>query len=456
MQKDVNRKQDMPERRRVAQVTETFEEALTGASSFGIQPGLVVMERLMAELGNPQEKLPVIHVAGTNGKGSVSAMLESIFRHAGYKTGLYTSPHLISYGERFKINGKSAAEDQLLSILLKVKKSAEKVATELGRGPTEFEILTAMAFLYFLQEKVDVLILEVGLGGRLDATNIITRPLATVITNISFDHENFLGNTLEAIAFEKAGIIKPGVSLISAVREEEIQNVIKKVFMEKQNKAREEKGRIYWVQETCRWQVLKEELFTQELRLSTVSHIYQDLILPLAGVHQCINLATAVLTAEILKPFFYKLDEEAVFAGVKNVRWPCRIEPVSSNPAIVLDGAHNPAGMETLALWLQKHKESFRQVILVMGMLKDKNRRETAKKLEALVDRIIITRPPSYRALEWEKLAGEFSGSKQDRIQLIEDNLEALRAAQRIAETDDLILVTGSLYLVGALRRYFE
>lgn len=448
--------QGIPKGSMAAQLTETFEETLKRVSSFGIQPGLEVIGHLMAALGDPQKQLPVIHVAGTNGKGSVCAMLEAIFRAAGYKTGLYTSPHLISYGERFRISGQSADQACLESLLAKVIPAAQQVKAELDCGPTEFEILTAMAFLYFYQEKVDILILETGLGGRLDATNLVERPLMTVITNVTKDHENFLGNTVEAIAGEKAGIIKPGADLVCAALDPRAQAVIGKTFAARQTGCDQRPGQLHWVWQECSWQILEERLTGQRVALATPKETFDELELPLAGEHQCANLAAAVLSAQLLEPAFPLVDGAAIARGVGQVLWPCRLEQVGQDPVIILDGAHNPDGMQKLARWLQKHRQSFPKVILVMGMLKDKDRRQAAQKLESLVDRIIITRPPSERALDWEEMAKEFSHIEPQKITLMEDGAQALQLARGMADPQDLILVTGSLYLVGSLRAFFE
>lgn len=429
----------------------TFEEALSQASSFGIRPGLETMQALMECLGNPQDRLPVVHVAGTNGKGSVCAMLESVFRAAGCRTGLYTSPHLLEYGERFRINGENAGEAQLELLLEQVLRAADQVETKLGRRPTEFELLTAMGFLYFEQEKVDVLILEVGLGGRLDATNLVGQTLLTIITNVTMDHENFLGNDIRRIAAEKAGIIKPGVSLVCAAEDPVVKRVILEQFetMQKQD----EGARLHWVQKECRWQILRQGMLDQQVALQTPAHRYESIQLPLIGPHQCINLATAVLALELLLRPYPQLGPAAVEEGISRVSWPGRLEVVRQQPLVILDGAHNPDGMRRLAQWLTGMRPSFRRVLLVIGMLADKDRQSAASQLEALVDRIFITRPPSDRAVQWEAMGDAFRHTCPDRISSIEDCHEALAAALREAGPRDLVLAAGSLYLIGALKR---
>lgn len=429
----------------------TFEEALSQASSFGIRPGLETMQALMACLDNPQDRLQVVHVAGTNGKGSVCAMLESVFRAAGFKTGLYTSPHLLEYGERFRINGENAGEGQLLLLLERVLSAADQVEAKLGWRPTEFELLTAMGFLYFEQEKVDVLILEVGLGGRLDATNLVRQPLLTVITNVTMDHENFLGNDIRGIAGEKAGIIKPGVSLVCAAEDPVVQGVVREQFDAMQNQ--DDGAQLHWVQGECRWQPLSQGLLNQQVSLQTPFHCYEKIELPLIGPHQCINLATAVRALELLQRRFPQLGPAAVENGIPHVSWPGRLEVVCKSPLVILDGAHNPDGMRRLAQWLAGIRPSFDRVLLVIGMLADKDRQSAAAQLETLVDRIFITRPPSDRAVRWEDMGTVFRQTDPNRITYIEACNQALAAAVQEAGPRDLVLAAGSLYLIGALKR---
>jgi len=438
----------------------TFEEALSQASSFGIRPGLETMRALMAALGDPQERLPVVHVAGTNGKGSVCALLEAVFRAAGYKTGLYTSPHLATYGERFRLNGGNATEACLWELLGQVRTASDKVEAQLGWRPTEFELLTAMGFIYFAQAQVDILILEVGMGGRLDATNLLDRPLLTVITNVSMDHENFLGNEIKGIAGEKAGIIKQGVSLVSAAEDPQVQQTICTCFNLIQRDAaivstKLLAAKLHWVQEECHWQVLSQSLLLQQVRLQTPVHCYENLELPLIGAHQCINLATAIRGLELLQAEYPRLVPAALEAGISQVRWPGRLEMVSRQPLVILDGAHNPDGMKRLAQWLGGVRSAFERVLLVMGMLADKDRQNAAAQLEPLIDRLYITRPPSDRATQWEAMAAAFPKIKEAHITCIEDGAAALAAAMAAAGPHDLVLVTGSLYLVGMLRKEF-
>jgi len=435
----------------------TFEEALSQASSFGIRPGLETMRALMDELGNPQERLPIVHVAGTNGKGSVCALLESVFRAAGYKTGLYTSPHLVEYGERFRINGHAAAESVLWALLAKIQAAADRVETKLGWRPTEFELLTAMGFLYFQEEGVDILVLEVGMGGKLDATNLAAKPLLTVITNVSMDHENFLGNDIRSIAGEKAGIIKKGVSLVSAAEDPVVQQTVLDRFEEVQgafDQGPEKDGpaRLHWVLQECRWQVISQSVLQQTVKLQTPVYCYERLSLPLIGPHQCINLATAVRALELLQEAYPNLGPAAVENGVGRVSWPGRLEVVCRKPLVILDGAHNPDGMKRLAQWLQGVRPAFRRVILVIGMLADKDRQTAAAQLEPLVDRLFITKPPSYRAVQWEAMGDAFHQIKPADKAYIEDNWIALKAAMDEAELEDLVLVAGSLYLIGSLK----
>jgi dihydrofolate synthase/folylpolyglutamate synthase len=474
-------------------VGEPFGAALDRVSAHGIEPGLAVTAELLRQLGNPQTNQRIIHIAGTNGKGSVSAMLERCLREAGYKTGLYTSPHIIRYNERFRLGGRLATDGELLTLLATATAAAERVERALGKRPTQFEMLTAMAFLWLSQEKAEVAILETGMGGRFDATNIITRPLLTIITNVSLDHEQFLGDTIPAIAREKAGIIKAGAPLVCAAGDPAAMAIIKATFAAAQAaavgasaggaspdeassggaslgdaspggvrpneassggvnpRAAGPAPLLASVWEECSWTTTSLGLDGQIVNLSTPGDTYPDLSLPLAGQHQCVNLACVVRAWEILSPVLPGLGREALYRGVAAVRWPCRLEKVQEDPAVVLDGSHNPDGIRHLALWLSENRAAYQKVILVMGMVADKDRLAAAGYLDGLVSQVIITKPLSDRAGDWRALAEGFRVSGQ--AEYIEDCLAALDVAMGRAVKGDLVLCTGSFYLVGELRQ---
>lgn len=426
---------------------ERFEEALSRVSSFSIEPGLQTIFTLLELLGQPHETLKAIHITGTNGKGSVSAMLSSIFNCAGYRVGTYTSPHLVSYGERFQLNGHSACWPVLWRLFYQVQEAAQKAKQRLGHPPTIFEILTAMAFLYFSQMELDILVLEVGMGGRYDATNVLNQPLATVITNISLDHMDYLGSGLEDIAYEKTGIIKHGAPLFSGETNSDLKRSIEATF-----RLKNPQDRVQWTDERCFWTFKKAPPFKQVITLTTPLREYAFMELGLLGYHQASNGALAVLVAESLEALYPKVTKERIEEGLSKVVWPGRMEIIQHRPMIIMDGAHNPAGMKSLSLWLQKNRALYGKVHLMMGMLQDKDRREAALTMVELVDTVWITRPPSTRAGDWSSLSDYFIGEGKSEVRLIEDPWSCFKKVQAGAKTDDLILITGSLYLIGWLK----
>lgn len=435
-----------------------FEQSISELAAVGIKPGMEVIFELLRQLGDPQKDLQVIHVAGTNGKGSVCAMLERCLREAGFRTGLFTSPHMLYYNERFRVNGEMIDDDQLMILLGDVKEAVERTEASIGQRPKEFEILTAMSFLWFYRQKVEILVLETGMGGRYDATNVFSHPLLSIITSISMDHEAYLGNTLALIAGEKAGIIKAGSSLVTSCDEASAMEVIDQEFRTLQ--AGNSAARIIRVAQDCRWASRSLGMTGQEIDLETPAHTYKALHLPKPGEYQCSNLACVVSAWELLggenSPLAYgkeRLTEAVLREGLASVRWPCRLELVQENPSVVLDGSHNPDGIRQLAVWLAQARESYDQVILVMGMLEDKDRLSAARELDGMASRLIITKPLSARAGQWQDLAKGFQSLSESNTEFIEDCHEAVKRAIALAGDKDLVLCTGSLYLVGELRR---
>ncbi|MEA4893015.1 MAG: folylpolyglutamate synthase/dihydrofolate synthase family protein [Peptococcaceae bacterium] len=427
-----------------------FEETLARVSSFGIKPGLLVIRALLEELGNPQAGLKAIHITGTNGKGSVSAMLESVLRRSGYRTGLFTSPHLISYRERFRVNGQMAEYGVLLELLAETAAAARQVAEKTGSRPTEFELLTAVGFLYFRRMQTQVLILEVGMGGRYDSTNVIPDPLLTIITNVTLDHENFLGHSVKEIAWEKAGIIKEGVPLIWAGKDAGALAVIEEVRQQAKG------GPICDAAKECVWQSRPLGLLGQEIDIVTPEGTYPAVRLPLNGPYQGVNLAAVLRALEVLRPKLPGISRESIYRGLAAVRWPCRLELVQQLPAVILDGSHNPDGIRWLAQWLKEQKPAFDRVILVMGMVADKDRLTAARYLDGLAESVIITKPLSSRAGSWEELARGFQQNAGTGVLLEEDCHKALERALGQANPKDLVLCTGSFYLVGELRKNWK
>ncbi|MCL1848741.1 MAG: bifunctional folylpolyglutamate synthase/dihydrofolate synthase [Clostridiales bacterium] len=438
-----------------------FEEAIGEVAAVGVKPGMEVIRELLKQLGNPHKKIPIIHVAGTNGKGSVCAMLERCLREAGFRTGLYTSPHMMTYHERFLVDGEMISHDALMALLKDVEVAVEDTKEALGQNPREFEILTAMGFLWFYRKRVDVLILETGLGGRFDATNVSDQPLLSIITSISKDHEVFLGDTLAMIAKEKAGIIKKGSSLVTSCSAPEAVEVIKQEFRDIQKG--EDGPELFLVSDCCKWSTKSLGLAGQEVDLETPGNAYKALFLPLPGQYQCENLADVALAWEYLagerSPLASgreQLTEEALRSGLASVFWPCRLELVQEKPTVVLDGSHNPDGILKSAQWLETERGGYSQVILVMGMLEDKDRISATSALDGLVSRVIITKPLSERAGQWQDLAKGFKSIPQEGVEFVEDCHEAVKKAIDIAGENDLVLCTGSFYLVGELRKNWK
>ena len=441
-------------------------EKLSAMTRFGINLGLQRINSLLGQFAHPEERVPIIHIGGTNGKGSTLAMLSSILREAGYRVGTYTSPHLVTYRERFMINGEMIPAAQLAELLAEILAVAGKVQQETGESPTEFEVLTALAFLYFAREKVDVALIEVGLGGDIDSTNVVKKPLLSIITNVSLEHTAYLGTTLTEIAGHKSGIIKKGAPVLTASNEEEVLRVLRE-------RAKVCEAPLEEIFTACRWTAqetgtVQETIFSAE----TPRAQYRELILPFWGEHQLMNAVLAIRAAEVLREQGWSIGEENIRRGLAQAKWPGRLELVGTNPLIVLDGAHNPAGMEALAKWLARKKPTVRRVILVIGMLDDKDRLQAARFISSLVDLVIITKPNSARAKDWAELKQFFTeATKTPEIPVfvLEDLAEALtKALQEAAkapsekeglpektgaEKQTMILVTGSLYLIGEVKK---
>lgn len=396
-----------------------------------VKLGLEPMRELMLELGNPQDRLRIVHVAGTNGKGSTCAMIEAGLRTAGLKTGLYTSPHLIEPTERIQINGQPVNADQFREAFETVHQAAKRLEVRgvLEHHPTYFETVTAMAFLLFEQHKVDMLVCETGLGGRLDATNII-RPELCVITAIDFDHEQYLGNTIEKIAGEKAGIIKPRVPVVCSAQREDARLVI-------ENQARELGSELI---ETRDWRITDLDLSAQGGRYLARGHPDLSVECPLAGEHQIENSLTAAVA---LAQF------QILPLGIANTRWPGRLERLSEDPEIVADGAHNPAGARALAVYIDRFYKG-RPIWMIYGTMRDKAIDEIASQLFPKAAHIIVTAPESQRALRPESLRTAFPDSQ---IEVAADLVEALDRAKAALPANGVILITGSLYLVGEARQ---
>jgi len=411
--------------------------------------GLENITILAAELGNPQSAAPCVHIAGTNGKGSTAAMIESILRASGLRTGLYTSPHLERINERLRINGENISDESFAAAWTRVQAAIESLMAsgKLSAHPTYFECLTAMAFTAFADAAVDFGIYEVGMGGRLDATDILN-PEVAVITPVDFDHENFLGHSIGEIAGEKAGIIKPGAWVVSASERPEARAVIAR-------RCAEMDARL--VEVDAAWRV-EDVRSSDSCYRATISspHSEKKIVLEpaLPGRFQIRNALSAAACARLLAERGFPVPDEAIARGIAGVQWPGRLERISGQPTVYLDGTHNPAGArELLKFW----EENFagRRIFLVYGAMRDKAVDEIAGLLFPRAETVILTEPRQPRAISASLLA-EMTGHLAARAEIVRDPAEALERAIELARGDDAVFATGSLYLVGDLRTYWS
>ncbi len=410
---------------------------LLGISFFGQSLGLETMRRLLCVMGNPQDSLRFIHIAGTNGKGSVAAMTQAVLSEAGYQTGLYTSPHLVSFRERFQINGRLIPETDVVRLVEQIKPLLDQVAAHPGCRPaTFFEIVTALALQYFHEQKLDVVVWETGLGGRLDATNVVT-PLVSVITNIAFDHMQYLGETLPQIATEKCGIIKPGVPVVTASAEPEALAVIRQ-------SAAANHCRLTVIGRQVVAERLRETENGQDIRLTGCREEYGELSIPLLGEHQTTNCATAVATLEASG---LDISADAVRRGLARTSWPGRFQIVGHRPTVVLDGAHNPAAAERLAATLREHAPAG-QLTLILGVLRDKNYARICSILAPLANQILCVPVNSSRTSDPAQLADLCRAANPRALVAALPGLADAYARAR-AGGSGTIAITGSLFLVG-------
>lgn len=408
---------------------------------------------LLDLLGNPHEKLNVIHVAGSKGKGSTAAIIASVLTQAGYKTGLYTSPHLITPRERCRIDSKLISETEVAFYINKLKSAIETVsASEFGRV-SFFEIYTALAFTYFANKNTDFAVIEVGLGGRLDATNVVS-PVTTVITPIGLEHTSILGETYTEIAIEKAEIIKQECAVAVAPQHPDAYTVIEKVAKERNAPIVEVKN---IVEKNCDNLVLNSDgvPIAQQFDVETHTEKYPQLSLPLLGHHQYINGTTAIATIECLKQKGYEITKDNVYEGFKNVTWHGRIQLIKSSPLVVLDGAHSPVSMNALCRAI---RDNFRytQVVFIVSTMKDKDLIAIGKIISKIADSVIVTQVPNNPRVMSAKTIHDTWSRLFQEIKTYKTPKEAITMGLSSASPTDLICVTGSLYLVGEALRYFN
>ncbi|MBQ7757598.1 bifunctional folylpolyglutamate synthase/dihydrofolate synthase [Anaerotignum sp.] len=411
---------------------------------FGSVPGLERIKCLCERLGNPQQKLSVIHIAGTNGKGSAVAMLSSILKEAGYRVGTYTSPHLEKYNERFLINGKEISDEDFTREITLMKNICEELAAEGKAVPTLFEIVTGVAFHYFAEQKVDVLILEVGLGGRYDATNIVAEPLLSLIMSISIDHTDFLGDSIEKIAAEKAGIIKKNCPVVLYSQDEIVYNMVKD--------AADRMDAPFYCLNDAEIDVASQTLEGSVFSVKNKSMSLEKVELPLLGSYQISNCVTVLEACRVLKKRGLQLSEEAVRRGLKNAHWAGRMEICRKEPLVILDGAHNEDGIHQLAKSLSVYFRD-KKVTLILGVLGDKEYHKMAEHILPHADSVILTEPHSERKLDVFTLARSIS-NHNGTIYTEKEIEDAYEKALSLTPAEGIILCCGSLYMIGAMRTY--
>lgn len=418
----------------------SYKETLDRVNSllkFGMKPGLERIQELLFRLGNPQDHLRFVHVAGTNGKGSVCTMLSCILRQAGCKTGLFTSPYVVDFRERMQINGKMIPRDELEQEVNRVMEIAEQMAEE-NLIVTEFEVVTAVALHWFAEKKCDVVVLEVGLGGRFDATNIISTPLASVICSISLDHTAVLGNTIEQIAFEKCGIIKHGgVTVTYPNQPDDALCVIMRRAAEEENTL-------------LMGNMNAAEINHADIFGTSICYGGMNIHIPFAGKHQIANAVTVIETAKALCRLGIPIRDEHIIAGIASASIPARMEILCHQPIVLLDGAHNADGSAVLAQSIKDYLPD-KKITAIFGMMADKDYCTAASLIAPLCSSIITVTPSNPRALPAENLLQVVSKWCSDVI-AVQSLKKALSCALEHLNEDDVLLICGSLYLAGDMR----
>jgi dihydrofolate synthase/folylpolyglutamate synthase len=416
---------------------------LSGHERLGIKFGLENIGRLVEGLGHPEKSWHSILVAGTNGKGSTVALVESILRASGHRTARYTSPHLVRLEERIVAEGDAITADELAGVVEEVRRVTVQLRQEqkLLAEPTFFELTTACAFEFFRRKRVEIAVLEVGMGGRWDATNIVPADL-TAVTNIGLDHERFLGASLAAIAAEKAATIKPGRPVVTTVADEESLAVIR-------SEAARQGSPLFEVQREVRSRTTEVE-DGQWVRLETPGAVYPEVFLPLAGAHQVDNLALAIRIAELAGQLGFETTKDSVTAGVASTAWEGRLERIEGSPPFIIDVAHNPSAATALARYLEDHPHPNR--VLVYGVMKDKKSSAMLDALLPHMQHLIVTRPPNPRAQDPKTVASATARSGFS-CEVVDSPECALVSARERAGNNGEVLVTGSVFLVGEVKR---
>ncbi len=421
---------------------------LTNSCKFGSKRGLDNFKKLLKLMDNPHENLKVIHVAGTNGKGSCCVMLASILKEQGYNVGLFISPHLIRYNERISINGQYISDEDFADIIGVVKDKAEMLFNNTNDFFSFFEIITAAAFLYFKKKSVDFVILETGMGGRLDSTNAVDNPIVSVITSISFDHTEYLGNTIEEIAFEKGGIIKKNLPTVLYCQDKKVYNKIKDICDAKNSS-------LFYVDE------YNEKIISMNVEetVFSVKNKYADyncIKLKMSGKYQVKNACNVLSVVYVLKKRGILIDDYAVLKGLEKASFAGRMEIIKRNPLFILDGAHNYDGINQMADFLGFIRNlGYNNIIALFGVLKDKDYLKMFEMLMEVCDKVILTKPVNLRAVSPIEIMKGLSYNKNNVF--IEDNYKnAVKCALDMAELKGCVICVGSLYLVGDVKRYVK
>lgn len=421
-----------------------YDDALNyihGTYGKGSKAGVENIRKLLEILGNPHKGMQYVHVAGTNGKGSTVSFIGRILMEAGYRTGRYISPYLERFEERMTVDEKCISEEDLGRITGQVKNAVEFMVSRGYNHPTEFEIVTAVAFAFFKEQACDVVVLEVGLGGRLDSTNVIDSSVLSVITPISKDHTKTLGDTLESIAYEKAGIIKPGGKVLLHPQQKSVEGVIAKVCAEK--------SAILSIPDMSGIEIIERDIAHQVFSFGN----YDRLEIMLAGLHQPGNAALAVAATEILANSGFKISEADIKNGLKNARWAGRMEVVNRSPLVIIDGAHNESGSGVLAESLKEYFPG-KRFICIMGVMKDKDYQAMLKNMGPLAKIVLTVTPPSNRGLPAELLA-EVARNYCNVVIINDTIIGAVIKSLELSAGNDIICAFGSLYFIGEIRRYF-
>lgn len=419
-------------------------EYIQNTSKYGNNTGTKRVEKILDILGNPHKDLKCIHIAGTNGKGSITSMITSILIESGYRVGMYTSPYIEDFEERIQINRENISKDDLAYYTTIVSEAIEKVVSMGWEYPTEFETITCIMFLYYSKKQIDYAVIEVGLGGKSDSTNVI-KPLVSIITSISYDHVSILGNTIEEIASEKAGIIKENVPVILYPQQQGAYKVIEKTCKEKGSK-------LIQIDENLIYHIPNEDFNKsyQLLQIKTNKDEYK-VQLSLLGSHQRMNCAVAIYTIEELMDRGIKITKEDILRGLSNVKWPGRLEMLKSNPLVVLDGAHNLDGITKLKESVE-HYFRYKKLVLIIGILSDKDVEKMIEIITPMADKIIAVTPNSYRGKTAQELI-KIIEKHNKNCEALDEYKEAYIKALDYCDNEDMILICGSLYMIGDMRK---